>query len=111
MSSPGKNPTQSEPTASSSENKGKTVASASDNEAGKLKQSTEVTSETPSTKPSDKTASNNNGKSLVEEPKARILRLCKKNEWGQVDSILRTLTRGALDISFSLVSNLIYCVN
>ena len=41
---------------------------------------------------------------LSDNPHATILRLCKKNEWGQADSILRTLSKGAPEVNFSLVS-------
>lgn len=36
-------------------------------------------------------------------PEATILRLCKKNEWGQADSILRVLAKGAPEVDYSLV--------
>lgn len=43
---------------------------------------------------------------LTDNPHATILRLCRKNEWGQADSILRTLTRDSPEINFSSVSKL-----
>ncbi|XP_067928929.1 serine/threonine-protein phosphatase 6 regulatory ankyrin repeat subunit B-like [Watersipora subatra] len=36
-------------------------------------------------------------------PAATILRLCMKSEWGQTDSILRTLEKGCSEVNYSLV--------
>jgi len=42
-------------------------------------------------------------------PQATILRLCANNEWGQADSILRTLKKGAEEVNYTKVSNYSGC--
>lgn len=37
-------------------------------------------------------------------PLHRVLQLCKKNEWGQVDSVLRGLRKGAFEVNYCDVS-------